>query len=104
MKTTTAEPKLKFAFEINRKIPERGYRIQSLVHMPMVDGEADYDNAKYKNVYVATHGEALAKARELLPGDFWGAVQIDEYELSDRDEPMCNFIEWLGETEYVERE
>lgn len=94
-----------FAHELGRKIPDGGYCVETMVEMPMIDGEADYDNAKYKRVYVETHGEALQKAKEFLPGDFWGAVQISEYVLTPykRGAPHC-FIEYVGEPEYVERE
>jgi hypothetical protein len=94
---------MKFAFEINRKIPERGYEVESMIDLPLIDGEADYDSAKYKRAYVATHDEAVKLARQWLPTDFWGGIRITEYELCDGDAPLCNSIEYLGE-EYMERE
>jgi hypothetical protein len=47
--------------------------------VPEVDGESDFDNAKYRVEHFATEAEAKAAASERVTDDFFGEVEISHW-------------------------
>lgn len=90
----------------NRQPRMRGWEVETCVNLPPTpEGEADYDNATYKCYEVDTHEQALALANRLLPNDCFGAIEVNEF-YREPYEPGFPGLrkEYIGESEYVERE
>lgn len=58
-----------------------GYEVEWCAGCPVVDGETNMDQADFRVEDFASHEEAEARARQLLPLDFFGAVGITKFEI-----------------------
>lgn len=70
-----------------------GWRTEWCSHLPVIDGDAQIDEAKWEYRSFRTLKEAQAHAAEIIAkhgGGVFGAVQIDEFKW----EP-CDFAPWL---------
>lgn len=95
MKTKSIQ--LGYCHSVAKKIPMEGYEVESCVELPIKDGDADYDAAKYLRTWVATREEAELWAREHLEKDCWGSISVIPYVLTPyREFPKIMHLDYTG--------
>ncbi len=83
-----------------------GWEVETCVELPPTpDGDADYDNAKYRRFDCVTLEQARVLAKRLVLDDKFGSVAITEF-VREPYEPGCPAFrkEYVSDSQYVDEQ
>jgi hypothetical protein len=81
-----------------------GWEVEWCAGVPkFADGSCDMDNADFRISDFATHGEAVAFAKQMLPKDAFGSVRVTPFELQEIEPGVRAYHrEFTADSEHIE--